>query len=1636
MSSKPSDSQAAWQLVENAQSCLRNDDFPGAIEFFGQAVREFKLRGDHHGVSHTLRLLAATHQDVGNFEQAARYHQEGLEVARTLNKAYSLVVEHLDGLGISHSNMGRWHQAIEYFDQAIAETRKPIVGMRERRAHIFQHLANAYVRYTNQYEEAVRLYDDAIAISKDCGDPYNVACCLTFKGAALTAMGQIEQGLQLHEQAREIAEAEGYEQLLGACYAHLAASYFHLGKTEIAKRYGEQALKIDKKYGNRQGMNRDLWLLGRIHTFEGNDQAALEAYQEAFLLARSIGDTKNVTVILDLLARVYQRRHQAYRARHYYEEALTLCREIGDKRSEIHITLGLASLGTEQEMFETLEQALTSAREHGFTDLEQEVETGLARLCDQGGDYDGARMRYKRSVALLEQMRSSYQVEEHLRAFSESNADVYERLVDLCLMLGYDTEAFEYAERARARVLNNLRRTRRVRPLRTLQSHQIARYREVCDSIISHDRKIQRLLQAGQSIKEDLAERLRLALIDEAELVLAAKRSAAETWAVDSFDVIGLAGLRERLSSLGQSILVLAYYTTATNSYVFVVSKKGFEVRPLEINSAALRELIYAFREALDVGATVRDPYLAVEEEVGDSAITPQAAKSKIYLPHTQRLFDVLIRPIEAECLAADHLCIIPHGPLHFLPFHALHDGTHYLIERRPISYAPSATALSESLAEKFVAVENVLALGDPDGTLGAARPEVEAIHTLFGAEHCRKETGAQATRALVIDAGSGSSGRAAFDGWHFATHAVFIQSAPHLSYLQLAPGEEGDGRLFAYMIAGMERVARLNVLSGCRTAMTREARGDELNGLLFAFMAAGAQTAVASLWPVADRSTATLMKAFYKHHMSSGRLSLSLATALQKAQITLLRAPGTASPYYWAPFVLHGNWNPVLEAPAEERSAIHVEPSQVMSSSHPLVVSGAGARVRAETLLRQGESCLARARIEGKKKEWSWLPEEERAELNKAIETFSQAIEAAPDLSAAYRQRGIAYYKLSENEKAMADLKQAVEFGAADALAAACLGLLLADQGQDRQMAIEMLEHAFRLDPKIQRHYPRANTIRFQSALERMRAEQTVEECTRLLTSSPHDPRLFVERGYAYWRLSYTSDKHQEHQQKAISDFKRALELDGRCALAATRLAWIEYSSHRAGAIEAYTQVVEMDPQCAEAHLRLAQAYQFKHQVERAIVEYQAALTCDPAIQHASCGLGETYLELGEWEHASEAFETELKVNPNSFTAHLYLMEMYTARGRYEEAAREYEEGLRTTEHSLSEGELGVVLSDEVTAWIRELARKVKAERHPAPTQQRRLQRSELQAHLSKANALANSGRTHEAIAVYTELIDRDPTYALAYAYRGGCYGTVDEHDRAFEDLRQAIALDPGCAVAYFNLYSLHYNRWELDQAQEALDHAILLDPELAKRVKSTNEGQASQEISAPPTSNLDQLLEQAYQTSGIKCDHCQKPLRKPLGGIIVTSGSDAIEKLLEGTPYYCLNCGTTSCFECSAESSVSKVLCRKCGSEMTVWGQAKEAERARAGVRERRAKGTDVCVICLQSTRLVEAGLCSRCYEASKRAVDYIASHGRQAGICEWCSADMETQIGEMFVADTGSKIECKKCAKRDMEKYGKFV
>jgi CHAT domain-containing protein len=254
---------------------------------------------------------------------------------------------------------------------------------------------------------------------------------------------------------------------------------------------------------------------------------------------------------------------------------------------------------------------------------------------------------------------------------------------------------------------------------------------------------------------------------------------------------------------------------------------------------------------------------------------------------HLKNLYQELIAPLR-NSLDAKRLVFVPHGLLHYVPMHALHDGENYLIDKFAISYAPSASIFAMCQTKEANTSGTALIMGVADAQAPLILDEVTALKAILPDAHLF--IGEGATQAVLQEHGKDSQ------FVHIATHGYFRQDNPMFSSIRL-----GDSYLSLYDLYHLKLPVELVVLSGCATGLNVIKPGDEQIGLVRGLLQAGAQSMVLSLWDVHDASTKEFMIAFY------GELQRGLpkALALQNAMLGLRRK--YPHPYYWAPFLLIG---------------------------------------------------------------------------------------------------------------------------------------------------------------------------------------------------------------------------------------------------------------------------------------------------------------------------------------------------------------------------------------------------------------------------------------------------------------------------------------------------------------------------------------------------------------------------------------------------------------------------------------------------------------------------------------------------------------------------------------------------------
>jgi len=322
---------------------------------------------------------------------------------------------------------------------------------------------------------------------------------------------------------------------------------------------------------------------------------------------------------------------------------------------------------------------------------------------------------------------------------------------------------------------------------------------------------------------------------------------------------------------------LVEYYILGSDLVVFVMTRDSLRAQRIDGALPHVARLQRGLK--LNVDAATRTPDMRASLEPNARALL-------------QRLFTILLSPVADQLATCDRLIVVPHGPLHQIPFAALHDGGGYLVERFEVVVAPSASSLTFCLRARARQGERALVIAhSSDGALPGAIAEAEAVAAIYRTE-CVLEQ--QATLARLRE------GAREADLIHLATHGVSRLDAPLFSYLRLA-----DGHLTALDCFDLELDCALVTLSACESGRGVVDAGDEQIGLPRAFLYAGARAVLHSLWRIDDRATQTLMEHFYTE-LRAGR---GRGASLRAAQLASLRQSGRVHPFLWAALQLVGDW-------------------------------------------------------------------------------------------------------------------------------------------------------------------------------------------------------------------------------------------------------------------------------------------------------------------------------------------------------------------------------------------------------------------------------------------------------------------------------------------------------------------------------------------------------------------------------------------------------------------------------------------------------------------------------------------------------------------------------------------------------
>jgi CHAT domain-containing protein len=279
-------------------------------------------------------------------------------------------------------------------------------------------------------------------------------------------------------------------------------------------------------------------------------------------------------------------------------------------------------------------------------------------------------------------------------------------------------------------------------------------------------------------------------------------------------------------------------------------------------------------------------------------------------LKASQALYRLLFAPIvdDLHQIGAHTVMLSLDGALRYLPFPALHDGNQYLVQSWsfPIYTSVARKGLRDQVRPQWRAAGLGVTRAVTDfPALPAVRSEMRSIVKTDAQDNgvlpgvIYLDEAFNATRLKEV-------GQRGFELLHVASHFRFSPGTEVNSFLLLGDGQRltlGDIRTQNYRFDGVD----LLTLSACETGLGggRDEKGREIEGFGVIAQQQGAKAVLATLWPVADSSTAELMADLYRRHQS---LHLNKGEALRQAQAAMLQGK-YAHPFYWAPFILMGNW-------------------------------------------------------------------------------------------------------------------------------------------------------------------------------------------------------------------------------------------------------------------------------------------------------------------------------------------------------------------------------------------------------------------------------------------------------------------------------------------------------------------------------------------------------------------------------------------------------------------------------------------------------------------------------------------------------------------------------------------------------
>ena len=897
---------AAQRLFDEAQKLRARpaaDDKRAAVAKYLEATPLFQTAGDTYRQTLAVQATGIAHAQLNEFRTALRYFDEALSLARnTGDQRLEAPIETL--LGGAYDVLGDIPKSYQHYERARVLAGRlgdnPTQGSAFNNIGKLHHDAGDFQRALDFYLQALPLFAES---------PPRRAVTLNNIGVAYSSLGEPERALDYLQQSLEIFKTGPDRAGEALTLNNIGYAYNYLTKYREALDYYNQARAMLQKIGNRSVEAQTLDLLGATYSDMGQPDKALELHQQALEIHRTAKNIRREAISHANLGHVYTLLGQPEKALDHFNQALSIARNIND--------LNTAAIVLE----------------------------GRARAQRKLGNLAEARKDVEESLSLVETVRARSGSQSLRASYLASREKAYELYVDVLMQLHakdpsarHDAEALQASERGRARSLLEMLNEAPADIEQGVGVELVKREREIRQSI---NAKAQRLIQLkaqnGNRAEMETFDKEIRALEDEYQQVQVAIRKASPAYA--ALTQPQPLGLKQIQQLLEPNTVLLEYSLGDERSYLWAVTQDSLKT--------------YALPKGEDIAKLAQDVYASLTaRSVVKSLETPAQREERIAQADKQfqqasaDLGRMILAPAAAE-FGTKRMVVIADGALQYVPFSALPvpgSSQRPLILDHELVSLPSASSLAvqrQTLANRKPAPKTLAVIADPvfssndsrlkSGTVAAAGDGTRILEhgpagsggqlTIRRLPFTRQEAdqilavapGGANLRAVDFRANRSIATSGELSNYryvHFATHGYLDTSRAGLSAIVLSlvdeRGKPQDGFLRTHDIYNLKLPAELVVLSACETGLGKEVKGEGLDGLTRGFMYAGARRVVVSLWNVNDKATAGLMQ-----HLYSGMLrnKKTPAAALRDAQIQMLRVKQWESPYYWAGFVLQGEW-------------------------------------------------------------------------------------------------------------------------------------------------------------------------------------------------------------------------------------------------------------------------------------------------------------------------------------------------------------------------------------------------------------------------------------------------------------------------------------------------------------------------------------------------------------------------------------------------------------------------------------------------------------------------------------------------------------------------------------------------------